>query len=529
MLHRGGGRQPSVARFKTLCLTLVLCAGASTAAQAGSYVVSYSGGTVTASNSSNSGPYYLDNSGAYGGSAGVGWGVNSASAACSGTITATFTWQPSSTDDPPPTDAVIAETAFAVAGYAGSTPATKAEADNSLGFPRNINTYNVSRHLDPPGGNCRGTRYSLKSNPGNTFTVTATPTATLTGAGSSLTPSSNGSVGVSYEATATPLEVVLGGGIGPKNSKSFLIGQQVTGTVLTGGLTASGFNWSVDAGSPFSDYRVVWSSQTPNTTSATFTPLGTQTQPAVTFHFKQASAGGVDANVSTPVNLAVPAGALPAAGLTATLTQQCHVDPPTKTIDVHIGTVQLLPNPANPQYMGLVGAITPEGSNTGIYWRGTVTTPSQYGSGGGWNVTQLINPTRTRCVNGVTQKTANSGVLALDSQFGYAGDFYTDNTVTPQGSQDFPRTEYFVANSSLYTANDSFNDYMMYLPNGAGSCYVPLRRFDWFWAGRAQPGGSTGVWQLSNNNQGWSFGAEYPDHPQWSSNADLGLNTWVNQ
>jgi len=70
---------------------------------------------------------------------------------------------------------------------------------------------------------------------------------------------------------------------------------------------------------------------------------------------------------------------------------------------------------------------------------------------------------------------------------------------------------------------------MMYLPNGTGSCYVPLKAFNWFWAGQAQPTGSGGIWQLSNTNSGWSLGDEYPTHPQWTTNSAQGINIWINQ
>lgn len=457
-------------------------------------------------------------------------------ATCTGDITTTFTWVPdqgNSTTDPPPTSVVIAEegnTAVSSYNSVPDTVATTATCDNGLGF----SFVPTTGSNNSKNGTSNGTRYQIKENPGSAFTIKCSPSATVEGTGIDWPPTTNGgNLSLRYKATALPLEVVLSGGIGPKNNKSFLIGQQVSGSISAGGLPVvpKSCNWSADAGSPFSDYKVVWSASTPNTTSATFVPLGTQTQPTVSFHFKQAPTGGATANVSTPVTLAVPAGALPAAGLTTTLTQQCYIDPPNKTIDVHIGTVQGLPNAASPQYMGLSGATTPEGDIVGIFWRGTVTTPSKYGSGGGWNVTQLITPSRTRRENGVMQKTQANGVLALDTTFGYEPvspkPLYTDNGVV-QGNSDSPSTPWDTT-TSIKSANDSFNDYMMYLPNGTGSCYVPLRAFNWFWAGQAQPNGSTGAWQLSNTNSGWSLGAEYPAHPQWTTNSAQGLNIWINQ
>lgn len=445
----------------------------------------------------------------------------------------TFTWQ-GGADDPPPDKVVIAEegnTSVSSSAVTPGTYATTVTCDNALDFPFKPGpTYGPAYGAS---GTSIGTRYQIKDQPGQEFTITCSPSATVEGPASTSTSSNNSSglVKVQYKATATPLEIVLDGGIGSNRSKRFLIGQQVSGSVSSGGLQVvpDSCDWSADAGSPFSDYQVVWTDEN-SPTSATFIELGTQTQSTVTFHFKQAPAKGTVANVSTPVTLAVPAGALPAEGLTATLKQECRIDIPNKTISVYIGTVRGVPDPAVPEQIALYDAVKPDGNVVGLYWRGTVTTPIEYGSGGGWNVTQLVKPTHLRTQNGVEQKLAANGVLALDTVFGYDAIFPAVNTDDGvlQGSQDTPSSGAWNAGTSFMSANTSFNDYMMYLPNGTGSCFVPLRQFNWFWAGRAQPNGSTGVWQVSHTNQGWSLGAEYPDHPEWTTNAGQGLN-WVNK
>lgn len=133
-----------------------------------------------------------------------------------------------------------------------------------------------------------GTRYQIKDQPGQSFTITSSPSAAVAGPAVAGTPTTNGgTVDVRYTATASPLEVVLSGGIGPKNNKSFLIGQQVTGTVLTGGLTANGFNWTV-SGNPFKNWQFAWVSPS-DPTSSVLVPFGTQTQPSVTFYYSQPS------------------------------------------------------------------------------------------------------------------------------------------------------------------------------------------------------------------------------------------------
>jgi hypothetical protein len=62
----------------------------------------------------------------------------------------------------------------------------------------------------------------------------------------------NGSV--SYQANAEPLEVVLSGGIGPKDAKRYLIGQLVTATLSAGGLQPTSYSWSISDGNPFKFY-----------------------------------------------------------------------------------------------------------------------------------------------------------------------------------------------------------------------------------------------------------------------------------
>ncbi len=83
-------------------------------------------------------------------------------------------------------------------------------------------------------------------------------------------------------------------------------------------------------------------------------------------------------------------------------------------------------------------------------------------------------------------------------------------------------------------AQDSFRTWLMYLPPGGDSRYVPLREIKWFWHGVATRT-SPGVWQLNpppatqGGDHGWGFeGAPYPSPPEWSvtaSNSDLGNYT----
>lgn len=466
------------------------------------------------------------------------WGDDSGGVDLQGTITTTFTWQPDDADDPPPTDVVIAEQGEASMTCSSTSNAapTTVTVDSDLGFDF-APTSSSSNSFISTNGASSGTRYKLKHNPGSSFTITCSPKVSINGTGSS-NPEGYGSGGASvyYKATATPLEIVLSGGIGTKNNKRFLIGQQVMGTVTAGGLTANGFNWTA-SGYPFKNWQFSWTTQY-DSTAAILVPFGTNTQPSVTFYYSQPSRQSI---VATSVHLIVPAGSLPAAGLDTNLSRTCKVEPPEWTITATTGTTQLQPLSA-PDHVVFDGAPIFSGSSStaGIVWEGMVRTPAAYTAldDGGWNVTQLVTPHRVRSENGTLQGLACNDVLALDTTFGYEPvydpTYTTSSSLYPAphdgniicGSRDSPSTSFDSGTESLIN-NDSFNDYLMYIPPGTGSCFVPLENFTWFWKGQVLPDNSGG-WQLFNAGGSSTPGSHYPAHPVWSSNAGQGLY-WVDQ
>lgn len=199
-----------------------------------------------------------------------------------------------------------------------------------------------------------------------------------------------------------------------------------------------------------------------------------------------------------------------------------------------------MPNPDRITLAGASHTFT-DGSTgkAGIVWWGTVTTPAAYGSGGGWNVTQLVTNHRVRTENGTVQGLAGNDILALDGAFGYAPVYpslYPDTGIdngdgdSPASGFDGPSFSHggnIQPGTESLTVNDSFTDYLMYKPPGAGSCFVPLQSFTWFWKGEVLPD-TSGGWQLFNPGGSSSSGSHFPAHPVWSSNAGQGLN-WVNQ
>ncbi|MES2461422.1 MAG: hypothetical protein V4671_12635, partial [Armatimonadota bacterium] len=100
------------------------------------------------------------------------------------------------------------------------------------------------------------------------------------------------------------------------------------------------------------------------------------------------------AAINCSAHLAVPAGATPAGGLDVTTTAECRVVKPSNSLGAVIGSVQGQPS-FNPTVMKLYGVTFVDwfGESygpAGIIWVGNVTTPGEFGFGGGWNYTQLL-------------------------------------------------------------------------------------------------------------------------------------------
>lgn len=172
---------------------------------AGHYDVAYSGGTYTQTIDGAQAAHsytYHDWDGTYGASYFyTNWGQQqqpdgsivtfNGLANCSGAITATFTWVSDQPDDETPSAVVIAETCNATwygwdgadDGYAAVAPT--GSAANGLGFAEDQNS---SSWPSPPGveinGTSSGTRYKTKQKPGNTFTITCSPSVHVSDSGS---------------------------------------------------------------------------------------------------------------------------------------------------------------------------------------------------------------------------------------------------------------------------------------------------------------------------------------------------------
>lgn len=529
-------------RVSSMVAGLMVLVLTTTPVLAGEYEVEYSGGTLTSY--SNDGQVFSQGYSLHDGGATYGvaysyadWGTRtlpdgtvvaaSGSVTCQGVITATFTWVPSpyiGADDEPPKAVVIAEASESKWDGDGSgAAAPTGSSSNGLGFPE------VTPPPGSPGagksGVSQGTRYQIKQDPGESFTITCSPGASVSGTGAVGPPelTGNGHTEMRYSASAQPLQVVLSGGIGPQSNKRYLIGQRISATVETGGLTATSYDWQEGEAS-FESY----------TTSNTSGVLKYLDRPILSSNVAWYVSEPVpDNSAECQVHLAVPPGAKPAAGLDADLIRDYTVQAPEFDLHADIGSVQGISQPYNG--IGLAGGtpgsfyVPPYLQDEGIYYWGDVTTPDEHVPVafdytpiyGDWGFTQLGVIKRSE----KHEVSPNNFVMKYNSLYGIRG----------LDGQVFWRTSYapYTANGSLnwdhdtpahpvgspvvrVSVADGFFTYMMYRPPGDDSTYVPLQYLDWFWAGEALF--SSSGWTIANADAGWSLLQTYPLHPEWSCN-----------
>jgi hypothetical protein len=149
-------------------------------------------------------------------------------ASCSGQIKATLTWAPADGNsilDPPPPVAFVKESA--TASRHGSS------GDCDAGFSDNPND---STNGPDEDGNTTvvksSVRYHVKADPGSSFEVTCTPTASV-----SASSMQGGSASVSYKVEAWPVNLAVGGTTpdpADEDRRKILPGQKVTGAVVYG-------------------------------------------------------------------------------------------------------------------------------------------------------------------------------------------------------------------------------------------------------------------------------------------------------
>jgi len=475
--------------------------------------------------------------GGYGGGGGFGYGAEwqpnntvvatSGSVQCGGDITATFTWHEDDgqgSEDTPPQAVVIAETCAAQWFSWGDVAAMPTGgSSNGLGFPYvSLEPMVFGTYYWGLEGHSEGTRYKVKQNPGTSFSITCSPHVQVAGTGVVGPPQAGGVLNgsVSYQANTEPLEVILSGGIGPQDGKRYLIGQLVTATLSAGGLQPTSYSWSISGGEPFKYY-------TASSSEGKLLELKAEDMAGASlgFHFRKPPGSGNNgtATVSCQVHLATPPGALPVGGFDVTPSRDCGVEAPQFTFEAAVGTVQF-DDEDNPTKFLLNGAqLLDENGNPvtrGSVWGGEVTTPAAFGSGGGWNFTQTVTPHRVIESLGETHNWSYNGKPGLDARFPafpetQSGLYPADGSRQVDG--DIP-DQFIRPPFTRVEADDSLVAYMLYMPPGEGSAYVPLQIImNWSWKGEASPN-SSGGWTLSKTGKTGAYGEKFPLHPKWTHN-----------
>ncbi len=269
---------------------------------------------------------------------------------------------------------------------------------------------------------------------------------------------------------------------------------------LPAGIQVTDYNWTVTGGK-FKDY-------TADNTTAVHTSLvasdftGTNlqfywSQPGMQTVTLRCNMNGAPATITTQINVVDPGSSL-------TRTSLKSVEQP------EAGEIKL----------GAFGV-------AGITFEASVnSTASSFGSEGLWQLVQIVNSKFYAIQNdGTRLEVRGYGNDMLDTFYPYPLNSPTGRTNrTPTGrtnnAEDSPRALY----KSLYKEfgiNDQFTTYLMFLPPGTNTKWVPIRRLNWNWQWKANrvSDDSTVDWSLSEKNASAdSNGSLWHTHPEWTGN-----------
>ena len=281
-----------------------------------------------------------------------------------------------------------------------------------------------------------------------------------------------------------------------------IVGQKIDlATVITGTNSApTAQSWEVPG--------IKVAGYTADGTSAVVTQLTNTTSSGILFHWVDGSDGRVVKYTAT------------IDGKTKTVQVTFNVKRPTATLTATTpGTIQIQSIQENNQnYRFLTfGWDTVEG----IHFSRTVEMPAGF-TGGDIAWVQTVVPLRRRqLVNGSWQKlTSVQGVPVIDTSFPYS--LGGDESDSPLTSLDPLPTIPNDPQCNQKTVADSFEMYLFFKPNIAGSIWVPLRKVAWNWSAGATRNVSINIWTL-NAGSAHSMNPASSDsttHPVWSSNVD---------
>ncbi len=396
-----------------------------------------------------------------------GANVHGTSPSCGGQIEAQWIWNASSPPGPVPQQVIVKQ--YSSASWESTT--ASGNCDDAL------------KDAAVPGSQqatSSGTHYSVKPADANgNLEVYCTPTASV----------AQGSSGVYYMASASPVFINLGSAIKDSSGNlHILVGQQCSATLsgIPQGCTTSPLKWTATGNTVQSSSWNVASGDT----SATFAGLVNP------YTFTQATLQATGPSwywddSTTSQTVTCTATVTPPSGqgspFPITVTQKVTLDIPTYTPGASVGTVQLDSswggNPGAPALHAGYGA----NNVPGITWKDTVTTPALYAAKGYWYHVQLISVSRYRTPMKKTTAIGEAGdsvTGALDSGPGDAGgvsyvygsiSFPADGTQPSSGNNDSPGLVLNDAYQEYNVKTESFQDFVMYQLDGTNSISAPLK------------------------------------------------------
>jgi len=273
---------------------------------------------------------------------------------------------------------------------------------------------------------------------------------------------------------------------------SVLIGQGLTVSLVTPGMTQSAWSWSI-SGDPFAGFQVTGSTGNALELGATHM----LTSEGFTYYYRSIQDAGPDTStIACTATVTDPNGDVHQ----ATGTTQVSVYAPTYTQAPQAGAFNI----GNGQLEA--GFPNGNGGPPGILFVGSVTVPAPFAAGM-FGYAQLITNLYTWAwtsvgnipTNQATATMSTNGQNGLDTGFTYGG-FTNPASGVRFGTSDTPGTQLPKQPWVQVTMNDSFTTYMLYQPASAGNqptTWVPLCYITWVADGTAAVG--AGGWAVQGS------------------------------
>lgn len=479
-------------------------------------LATYSGGTVTAVNGQTT-PFAQVDSENYQGSGTASAGTDpstgaaqSCSVSASGPLTAKFQWKPNDpADTSTPTNAIVVQTASVSWSAPVGTANTSGSIDPGTGNP-------VPPPTDPYSQSWTDSKYTVESG-GSTVSVSMTPLASFGGGTVANKYDSYlyGNAKITYKAHVYVPFIDFGTSVNA--SKQALTGQQIGAHLNTNGapITIHSYTWSSSGGTngnPIKNWDPngkaadgVTPQQLFPLTDADLTGTDTSTaQTGITvadLNFYDQAADTV--TVKCVVNFTFPKdskGNAKSGSVTVTAKPINFLKPKATNWGIKSGIVRS-PN-------GVTGLFNVPGDTVymdGQSWHDVViNVPSQF-PGGQFSFAQTLTSNRTvyrELPQGSTASAyyvqTNNGVNGLDTIFPYFTPFTIPNQPankelagdSPQVAVPgynvtitVPSSDTGGTNWNKTTASDQFTTWLIYMPPGQNSIWVPLQNYSWSWSG----------------------------------------------